>query len=198
MGLDQSLNWIGEPSKSQVKRLRHKNLSEWNYAIGIAYISETDFRDKRYKYIRNFMIPEEVYLNTIDWGLLKSDCGMPEDANICGIGPNCIKFGEAVNVGNVREFHINASDIRYRKSVLSTQYFYLCDEIYCWKNNYEIQELFNTLFSDVWCEYKKKYEVINSGYYPIVDLLDKMQSIDSDFAGKYKEGTENIFYESNW
>ena len=33
MGLDQSLNWIGETSKSQVKRLRHKNLSEWNYTI---------------------------------------------------------------------------------------------------------------------------------------------------------------------
>lgn len=81
---------------------------------------------------------------------------------------------------------------------MSTQYFYLCDEVYYWKNNYEIQELFNTSFSDVWCKYKKKYEVINSGYYPIVDLLDKMQSIDSDFAGKYKEGTENIFYESNW
>ena len=47
-------------------------------------------------------------------------------------------------------------------------------------------------------EYKKKYEVINNGYYPIVDLLDKMQSVDSDFAVQYDEGTENIFYESNW
>lgn len=92
MGLDQSLNWIGEPSKSQVKRLRHKNLSEWNFSIGMVYISETDFRDERYKYIRDFMIPEEVYLNTTDWRLLKSDCGMPEDAHICGMGPNCIKF----------------------------------------------------------------------------------------------------------
>ena len=98
----------------------------------------------------------------------------------------------------IQEFHINAYDIRYRKSVLSTQYFYLCDEVYYWRNNYEIQEFFNTSFSDVWCEYKKKYEVINSGYYPIVDLLDKMQSVDSDFAMKYNEGTENIFYESNW
>ena len=198
MGLDQSLNWIAKPSGSQVKRLRHKNLSEWNYTIGMAYISETDFRDERYKYIRDFMIPEEVYLNTIDWDLLKSDCGMPEDAHICGLGPNCIKFGEAVNVGEVQEFHINAYDIRYRKSIISTQYFYLCDEVYYWRNNYAIQELFNTSFSDVWCEYKKKYEVINGGYYPIVDLLDKMQSVDSDFAMKYNEGTENIFYESNW
>ena len=55
MGLDQSLSWIAEPSKSQVKRLRHKNLSEWNYTIGMAYISETDFRDERYKYIRDFI-----------------------------------------------------------------------------------------------------------------------------------------------
>ena len=129
MGLNQSLYWIAEPSKSQVKRLRHKNLSEWDYTIGMAYVSEADFRDERYKYIRKVMIPEEVYY---------------------------------------------------------------------WRNNYEIQDLFNTSFSDVWCEHKKKYEVINNGYYPIVDLLEKMQLVDSNFAGKYCEGTENIFYESNW
>ncbi|MBO5209584.1 MAG: hypothetical protein J6B68_09615 [Lachnospiraceae bacterium] len=164
----------------------------------MAYISEIDVRNNRFKYIRDFMIPEEVYLNTIDWSLVKSDCGMPEDAPICGLGRNYIKFGEAVNVGEVKEFHINVYDIRYRKSVLSTQFFYLCDEVYYWRNNYAIQELFYTSFSDVWCEHKKKYEVINSGYYPIVGLLDKMRLIDSDFAGKYREGTENIFYESNW
>lgn len=198
MGLDQSLNWIGEPSKSQVRRLRHKNLSECNYAIGLAYISEVDFLVERYKYIRNYMIPEEVYLNVIDWKLLKSDCGMPEEAHICGLGPNCIKFGKAVNVGGVKEFHINTHDIRYRKVVLSTQYFYLCDEVYYWRNNYKIHELFNTSFPDVWSEYKKKFEVINSGYYPIVDLLDSICTIDFDFAKRYREGTDNIFYESNW
>jgi len=198
MGLDQSLSWIGEPSKSQVKRLRHRNLSEWNYTIGMAYVSEEDFSHERYKYIRKYMIPEEVYINTIDWNLLKRDCGMPEDAHICGLGLGVIKFGEAVNVGEVKEFHVNAYDIRYRKSVLCTQYFYLCDEIYCWRNNYKIQELFDMSFSDVWNEHKKKYEVINSGYYPIVELLDKMRLVDSDFAQKNKEGTENIFYESNW
>lgn len=41
-------------------------------------------------------------------------------------------------------------------------------------------------------------EVINNEYYPIVDLLGKMQSVDSDFAVQYNEGIENIFYESNW
>jgi len=40
--------------------------------------------------------------------------------------------------------------------------------------------------------------VINSGYYPIVDLLDSIRAIDFDFAMQYKEGTDNIFYESNW
>ncbi len=77
MGVDQSLNWIGETSKSQVRRLRHKNLSECNL--------------------------------TIDWKLLKSDCGMPEDAHICGLGPNCIKFGKAVNVGEVFDITCNTT-----------------------------------------------------------------------------------------
>ena len=86
----------------------------------------------------------------------KSDCGMPADAHICGLGPNSIKFGEAVNVGDVKEIHINVYDERYWKPVLSTQYFFLCDEVYEWRNNYGIQELFNTAFPDEWCEYKKR------------------------------------------
>ena len=40
MGLDQTLNWIGEPSKSQIERLKHKDLSEFNYTTGMSYISE--------------------------------------------------------------------------------------------------------------------------------------------------------------
>ena len=198
MGLDQTLNWIGEPSKSQITRLKHKDLSENNYTIGMSYISEEDYHDGRYKYIRKYMISEEVYLKEIDWMLLKSDCGMPNSAHICGLGPNSIKFGEAINVGDVKEFHINVYDERYWKPVLSTQYFYLCDEVYDWRNNYDIQELFDTAFPEEWCGYKKKCRAINCGYYPIVGLLGNMQKVDSDFAKKYREGTDNIFYKGFW
>ncbi|MBO5238773.1 MAG: hypothetical protein J6B50_08370 [Lachnospiraceae bacterium] len=198
MGLDQTLNWIGEPSKSQIERLKHKNLSEFNYTTGMSYISEEDYHDGRYQYIRKYMIPEEVYLKDLDWMLLKSDCGMPVDAHICGLGPNSIKFGEAVNVGDVKEFHINVYDERYWKPVLSTQYFFLCDEVYEWRNNYSIQELFDTAFPDEWCEYKKKYSAFNCGYYPIVDLLGNMHKADPDFAKKYHEGIDNIFYKGYW
>ena len=40
--------------------------------------------------------------------------------------------------------------------------------------------------------------MLNSGYYPIVNILDKMKSIDSQFASSYSEESDNIFYESNW
>ena len=65
MGLDQTLNWIGEPSRSQITRLKHKDLSELNYTNGMSYISEEDYHDGRYQYIRKYMIPEEVYLKEI-------------------------------------------------------------------------------------------------------------------------------------
>lgn len=198
MGLDQTLNWIGEPSRSQITRLKHKNLSELNYTNGMSYISEEDYHDGRYQYIRKYMIPEEVYLKEIDWMLLKSDCGMSADAHICGLGPNSIKFGETATAGDVKEIHINVYDERYWKLVLSTQYFFLCDEVYEWRNNYAIQELFDTAFPDEWCEYKKKYRSLNCGYYPIVGLLSNMQKADSDFAKKYHEGINNIFYKGYW
>lgn len=31
MGLDQTLNWIGEPSKSQIARLKHKDDSSGSF-----------------------------------------------------------------------------------------------------------------------------------------------------------------------
>ena len=164
----------------------------------MSYISEEKYHDGQYQYIRKYMIPEEVYLKDLDWMLLKSDCGMPADAHICGLGPNSIKFGEAVNVGDVKEIHINVYDEKYWKPVLSTQYFFLCDEVYEWRNNYSIQELFDTAFPDEWCEYKKKYRSLNCGYYPIVGLLSKMQKADPDFAKKYHEGIDNIFYKGYW
>ena len=198
MGLDQTLNWIGEPSKSQIERLKHKNLSEFNYTTGMNYISEEKYHDEQYQYIRKYMIPEEVYLKDLDWMLLKSDCGMPADAHICALGPNSIKFGEAVNVGDVKEIHINVYDERYWKPVLSTQYFFLCDEVYEWRNNYGIQELFDMAFPNEWCEYKKKYRSLNCGYYPIVGLFSNMQKADPDFAQKYHEGIDNIFYKAYW
>lgn len=88
-------------------------MPEYNYTIGMCYISEADYHSERYKYIRNYMISEEVYLKELDWKLLKSDCGMPEDAHICAFGPRSIKFGEAVYVGEVKEFYINGYDERY-------------------------------------------------------------------------------------
>ena len=198
MGLDQTLYWIGDPTESQVGRLRHRNLSNTNCSTGLSYISEEDYHDERYKYIRSYMIPEEVYVTKCDWKLMKADCGMPEDARICSLGPTHIKFGEAVNVGEVIEFRIDTLDERYWRPVLCKQYFYLCDEVYRWRNNYEIQELFDATFPDEWCEYKKKYEMLNCGYYPIADILDKMKSIDPQFANCYNEESDNIFYESNW
>ena len=164
----------------------------------MSYISEEKYHDEQYQYIRKYMIPEEVYLKDLDWMLLKSDCGMPADAHICALGPNSIKFGEAVNVGDVKEIHINVYDERYWKPVLSTQYFFLCDEVYEWRNNYGIQELFDMAFPNEWCEYKKKYRSLNCGYYPIVGLLSNMQKADPDFAQKYHEGIDNIFYKGYW
>lgn len=70
--------------------------------------------------------------------------------------------------------------------------------MYGWRNNYGIQELFDTAFPEEWCEYKKKYRAFNCGYYPIVGLLGNMQKVDSDFAKKYREGTDNIFYKGFW
>ena len=60
------------------------------------------------------------------------------------------------------------------------------------------KDLFDTAFPEEWCEYKKKYRALNCGYYPIVGLLGNMQKVDSDFAGKYREGTDNIFYKGYW
>ena len=198
MGLDQTLYWLGKPSESQIERLKHKNLSESNYTTGMGYISGDHYHDGQYRYIRKYMIPEEVYLKEIDWVLLKSDCGMPADSHVCGLGPNSIKFGEAVNVGETKEFIINVYDERYWKPVLSTQYFFLCDEVYEWRNNYGIQELFDAAFPEEWCDYKKKYRSLNCGYYPIEGLLGNMQRIDSDFSKKFHEGTSNIFYKGYW
>lgn len=198
MGLDQKLYWIGRPSKDQVRRLRHKNLSEFDYTIGMQYISQSDYEDRRFDYIRDYMISEEVYVNNFDWELMKSDCGMPEDAHICGIGPTSVAFGQAMNVGEVKKFYIDMYDKRYRKSMLITQYFYLEDELFYWRKNYEIQELFNTNYPDEWDAHKQKYQIINCRYYPIKNLLDSMLLIDSEFEKQYHEGTDNVFYQSNW
>ena len=198
MGLDQRLVWVGEPSKGQVGRLRHKHLSKQNYTFGLNYISENEYYSERYKHIRKYMIPEEVYLTELDWKLLKSDCGMPEDAQICGFGPNSIVFGQAVNAEGAKEIPINGYDERYWRPVLSTQYFYLCEEIYCWRNNYKIQEIFDTAFPEKWYEYEKKYRMLNSGYYPISGVIEKMLEEDLEFALAYQEGVDDIYYESNW
>lgn len=53
-------------------------------------------------------------------------------------------------------------------------------------------------FPNEWCEYKKKYRSLNCGYYPIVGLLSNMQKADPDFAQKYHEGIDNIFYKGYW
>ena len=34
--------------------------------------------------------------------------------------------------------------------------------------------------------------------YPVIDVLDRMKQIDSNFAREYEEGTDNVFYKSNW
>ena len=198
MGLDQTLYWIGELSKAQVIRLRHKYLAEHNYTNGMRYISEEDYHEEQYKHIRKYMTPEDVYLKELDWKLLKSDCGMPEEANICSFGPSSVKFGKAVNVGDVKEFRINGYDERYWRPVLRKQYFYLCDEVYCWRNNFRIQEIFDSAFPEVWSEHKKKYTSINCGYYPITELFEKMKRVDIDFRKKYTEGTDNILYHGYW
>ena len=62
----------------------------------------------------------------------------------------------------------------------------------------ERPQIFDTAFPDEWCEYKKKYRSLNCGYYPIVGLLSNMQKADSDFAKKYREGIDNIFYKGYW
>ena len=67
-----------------------------------------------------------------------------------------------------------------------------------WRNNYDIQELFDSTFPEEWCEHKKKYRALNCGYYPIVGLLGNMQKIDSDFAKRYRHETDNIFYKGYW
>lgn len=198
MRLDQTLYWIGELSKAQVARLRHKNLFEHNYTYGMHYISQEDYHKEQYKHIRQYMTSEEVYLKELDWKLLKSDCGMSEDANICSFGSSSIKFGKAVNVGNVKEFRINGYDERYWKPVLRIQYFYLCDEVYDWRNNFKIQDLFDFAFPEEWNEHKKKYTIINCGYYPITELIENMKKVDIEFRKKYAEGTDNIFYQGYW
>ena len=75
------------------------------------------YNEECYKHIRGYMIPEEVYTNEIDWRLITSDCGVPEDAHICGIGQYYVKFGRAVNTDDVKEFYVDVFDKRYCKPI---------------------------------------------------------------------------------
>lgn len=198
MWLNQRLYWIGKPSRDQVRRLHHRKISELPYPRGMEYVSEEEYRQERYKYIRKNMVAEEVYIKEIDWKQIEVDCGVEEDAKICGISRNSISYGQAMNVGEVKTFHIDILDEKYTKHVLRTQYFYLIDEIYRWRNNYEMQELFNKNYPEIWDEYESKYETVNCGYYPIKGLLGKMRRIDLQFANLYREGVSHVFYQSDW
>lgn len=202
MGLDQTLRWIGRPSKDMVKRLHHMNLSELNYPIGMNYIDMSDeYCQKIYKEIEKYMISEEVYQNNIDWDLICDDCGMPHGSHMCSIGYNGVTFGKAMNLDeeNHKHFDINIYDDRYKKAVKSVLHFFLEDELYRWRNNYDIQDIFNKSHPDEWCEYKQKYEMYNSGIYKLKKSeLNKIIKIDNVFASGWNNGTDHIFYSANW
>ena len=198
MGLDQTLNWICKPPKAYVSRLRKKDLRERMVLYGSEYMSEEDYSLPAYKYIRKYMIPEEVYISEMNWELLKYDCGVPYDVQICGLGPGYVLIGKAANDVDVKKFDINPYDKRYEKIVLRRQYFFYSIEVYRWRKNYKIQNLFNKSYPDEWDDYENAYEVVYGGYYPIRGLLKKMKTVDPDFAEKYHEGTEDVFFESNW
>lgn len=118
MGLDQTLNWICKPPKAYVSRLRKKDLRERMVLYGIEYMSEEDYSLPAYKYIRKYMIPEEVYISEMNWELLKYDCGVPYDVQICGLGPGYVLIGKAANDVDVKKFDINPYDKRYEKLFL--------------------------------------------------------------------------------
>lgn len=199
MGLDQTLNWVGKPSKDQVERLHHKNLSEIPYPIGLSSVDLNTWGDSCYKNIKKYMIPEEVYRNECDWDLIRKDCGMPQDANICSISSSGIVFGKAINVEPTQKFDINIYDKKYWRPVLRTNWFFLEDEIYRWRNNYEVQDIFNKAFPEEWNEYKEKYEMVNCGRYKLTQsLLNKIKKVDESFAERYHDGIKNIFYSANW
>lgn len=198
MGLDQRLYWIGKPSLDQVRRLHHRKISDFTYSLGMEYVSEEDYHQEMYKYIRKYMIAEEVYIKEIDWKQIEIDCGVSEDEEICKIGRNSISYRKAMNVEEVRTFHIDIMDEKYTKYVLRTQYFYLSDEIYRWRNKHEMQELFNKKYPEIWNENKNKYETLNCGYYPIKGVLGKMKKIDLQFANSHEDGVSHVFYNSDW
>lgn len=200
MGLDQTLNWIGKPSRDMVKRLHHKNLSELDYPIGMNYADLEDaYNQKIYDEIKKYMISEEVYLNECDWNMIRDECGMPHDANICGIGHNTVTFGKAMNVGEPKTFNIKSWDKKYWKPVLHTVHFWLEDELYRWRNAYDIQDIFNESHPDDWCEHRQKYEMYNCGVYKLKKSeLNKIIKIDPVFAAKWQDGTDHIYYSANW
>lgn len=200
MGLDQTLSWVGKPSIDQVRRLHHENLSEIDRSIGMMYIDlEDECYQKMYKEIMKYMIPEEIYQNETDWDMIRKECGMPLDAQICGIGHNSVTFGRAMNLEGCQTFPINTWNKKYWKPVKHTMYFFLEDELYRWRNNYDVQEIFNKAHPDEWCDYKQKYEMINCGMYKLKKSeLNKIMKLDNVFAAKWHYDIKNIFYSANW
>lgn len=198
MGLDQTLEWYGKPSKDQVSRLHHKCISDFG-SNGLNYLDEESANEEKYRFIRKFMIPEEVYHKECDWKLIKKECGVPEDTPICGIGGHSVSFGRAMNTNDVKTFQINTYDKRFWKPVLHTDYFFCNEEAYRWRNNYDIQDIFNEAYPDAWYEYKQKYGMHNCGVYKLTKtLLNKMCKVDPVFAAKYDGEINNIFYSANW
>lgn len=184
MGLDQRLVWIGRPSLDAVKRCHHKNLYSTNYYMN--YLDEDDINNDIYKNIKDYTVPEEVYLTETNWDLIAKECGESNDARVCMMSSNKIGYGNAVNSNDYREYNIDMYSDKYKIEVLHKLYLFCSDDVYTWRKNYDIHNLFENKYGTI----------LNCGYYPIdEDILKKIKDID---CGCDCNETENIFYNADW
>lgn len=207
MGLDQRLTWMGKISEDEKVLLQGReayprnNERQNGYEIslgdfGIAEIDKNDFDIKQHKYIESLLTPVKMLVWETDWNRIKKECNVSKSATLWGLGPYYVKFGETMET--CKEYKINLYAGKYDILVERILYLYRSIDLYEWRNNYDIQELFNSKYPDVYDEYDKKYEIVYNGFYPIEELFEEMKRIDSKFAERYCGIIQNVFYSADW
>lgn len=198
MGLDQTLNWYGRPSKDQIKRLFHRNISKLG-SYGLISVDEEGFNERHFENIKKYAIPQEVYVEHTNWDYIEEEFDVPDNYILTGLSRYNIRYADPDDRSKEVICRLDPMSKKYQFDALETRYFYLEDEVYRWRNNYDIQDLFNKTFPDVYDEHESKYEMVYGGNYKLTKkLLSKMKKIDSVFAERYGNEIDNIYYSANW
>lgn len=188
MGLDACLTWVGKVSYDRVKLYDSCNRNI------IPYDSiDEDELDTRGKYLKDKLAKINANFREFDWDLMKEDCGEPPDAQICMLGSNGIGFGTATNHENFRKYSLDIYDERYEYYEMRPTYIFDSEEIYRWRNRYDIRAIFDKAYPD------EDGDMLYATYVPVTEeMLEEIKNLDPVFAEEYEGKESNLFFKADW